>query len=794
MKHRIFLKIFIVFVVFISLLYPQPVKSSVDLSDQLLYSPLLNSGVEKPFSPLGHLETSFMPRGELLAGNTDTVFAYGPGNNYVYQSEDSGHMWHTLPDGVYWADKRAFAVSPDFDVDHTMFIGLNYGNNAFIISTDGGQKWHNPQDEVVGPILNIAISPDYSTDHTLYISTGNSLNQHLLRSTDGGEHWQVLALPVEGWVSQVIFSPFFRYDHTLFISFGISSIWCSNNGGDDWLKADNGLGTGSGNDLYHLVIVDYLDTPTLLAATASGLAVSVDRGANWYFLVTTDFTRLAVSKNVVTNQIDIFGIDSATLFLEKSSDWGGSWNILLGGNTINNLALSPDYAHDQTIYAKNDSSFWVSSDGGEGWALSTTKPDLNLDFNTRLNFVISPDFGTDKIVYAYLKDTSDAIFKSADGGKSWSIILLPTIGKAVLAVSPDYAIDQKIWVGMGRVLFTTTDDGGHWDTINDSVPFEIENLRISPGFSTDQTLFITRYGSGLARSENGGLSWKSLGADPFIDDIELSPAYPVDHTLFVSGSQVSRSVDMGETWQNFNPLQSGGGYIIELSPSFSTDGTIFAGVTGYSSGGLARSTNRGGSWTDISFDGVHWYMADIAISPHYAQDQTLMVAADTRPVYLSEDGGTTWFPLQGIPPVGVYGAKYDLAMSYENGLLIPFASTPSALYRYKWPQLIAPNSIWIGVQKNITDTVQTVVPVSATGPGYALWRVNENAPWLTSPVTGTLPDKITLTVNPALLTGEPTQTVLSLQVNWSYQQAITTTIPVNVYFYSDRLCLPMVQK
>jgi len=150
-------------------------------------------------------------------------------------------------------------------------------------------------------------------------------------------------------------------------------------------------------------------------------------------------------------------------------------------------------------------------------------------------------------------------------------------------------------------------------------------------------------------------------------------------------------------------------------------------VSGYSDGGLARSTDRGDHWEDITFDEISWYMADIALSPHYAQDQTVIVAADSKPPYISEDGGATWFPLQGIPPVGGYGAKYDLAITYEDGLLCPLATTPSSFFRYGWPQLNTPNPIRIGLQMDITDTVHTIIPLSATEPGEAPWQLQENA-------------------------------------------------------------------
>ncbi|MBN2391001.1 MAG: hypothetical protein JXR84_09765, partial [Anaerolineae bacterium] len=70
----------------------------------------------------------------------------------------------------------------------------------------------------------------------------------------------------------------------------------------------------------------------------------------------------------------------------------------------------------------------------------------------------------------------------------------------------------------------------------------------SPGFSTDQTLYLVGDDQ-LYRSTDAGVTWSPLPALPGIVDLEFSPAYASDHTLYaVAGGEIHRSTDSGATW------------------------------------------------------------------------------------------------------------------------------------------------------------------------------------------------------------------------------------------------------
>ena len=144
---------------------------------------------------------------------------------------------------------------------------------------------------------------------------------------------------------------------------------------------------------------------------------------------------------------------------------------------------------------------------------------------------------------------------------------------------------------------------------------QIEAIQPSPGYADDSTLFVTTPGK-LFRSRDGGRTWAQLrGGLPLGDyltlDLALSPSYSSDRTLYAGGFRndfwgegVYRSTDAGDTWQ---PVWDGILHLrvfdVALSPNYATDRTLLAysryqRITPWQSGlSVFRSNDQGLSWT-----------------------------------------------------------------------------------------------------------------------------------------------------------------------------------------------------
>ncbi len=144
-----------------------------------------------------------------------------------------------------------------------------------------------------------------------------------------------------------------------------------------------------------------------------------------------------------------------------------------------------------------------------------------------------------------------------------------------------------------------------------------------------------------------------------IEAIHFSPGFAEDNTLFVVGAgQILRSSDAGQSWtllSGLPPAPSWGmpSYCLALSPTYTEDSTLFVGgQVGESVGlGVWRSTDGGETWTPGWRGLTHLRVSDLAVSPDYAEDRTLLAYSSYElfwkgdsgmSLFRSTDGGASW--------------------------------------------------------------------------------------------------------------------------------------------------------
>ena len=163
-----------------------------------------------------------------------TVFA-GLRGRGVYRTGDSGDTWQLagLPDQVI----VDLAISPAYATDRTLFAAVGLPNSGFNVyrSNDGGQTWQppylTPDSDNFHSITALSLSPDFATDHTLYVIGASAT----YKSNDGGLQF----FKSSGWfgthhVTHLIFSPVYAADHTLFAAVQNDQVYKSIDGGSLW--------------------------------------------------------------------------------------------------------------------------------------------------------------------------------------------------------------------------------------------------------------------------------------------------------------------------------------------------------------------------------------------------------------------------------------------------------------------------------------------------------------------------------------------------------------------------------
>src|SRR5258708_37444544 len=193
--------------------------------------------------------------------------------------------------------------------------------------------------------------------------------------------------------------------------------------------------------------------------------------------------------------------------------------------------MSPAFGTDKTIFAGTEGSgLFRSTNGGSAWTqVNEGLSDLSVNW-----IVVSADFAVAHTVFAA---TSDGVHRSTDSGSTWQKVTSVSALTLALAGSGPSATTILAGQAQGGVA-SSTDGGASWTTSNEGLSGRlVVGLWVSPGFSTDQTMYTTSLDQGVERSLDGGVTWKTVseGLPTLqIPALALSPSFATDKTLFAA--------------------------------------------------------------------------------------------------------------------------------------------------------------------------------------------------------------------------------------------------------------------
>ena len=333
----------------------------------------------------------------------------------------------------------------------------------------------------------------------------------------------------------------------------------------------------------------------------------------------------------------------------KSNDGGATFNPIFEDycQSIGAVALDPSDP-DNTIYVGTGETWtrnsvsvgdglYRSKDGGITWNK------LGLEQSERIgNVIVNPNNPNEVYVGVLGALWSDSeqrgVFKSSDGGSTWSKILYdgPATGCADLAMDPTNPniLYASMWEfrrtgwsfnsgGPKSALYKSTDGGASWNKIHNGFPEgKLGRLAIAVAPSDPNILYTVIEAEnpdkkGLYRSDNGGQTWTQSNND---FGITVRPFY------------FSRIV---------------------VDPN-NPDVVVKAGLSG--------SISRDGGKTFKSLGMMHSDIHDIAF---HVKDSDYMFAGTDGGVYRSWNGGTTFEIVENLPLAQFYHISVDNAEPYN---------------------------------------------------------------------------------------------------------------------------------
>jgi photosystem II stability/assembly factor-like uncharacterized protein len=222
-----------------------------------------------------------------------------------------------------------------------------------------------------------------------------------------------------------------------------------------------------------------------------------------------------------------------------------------------------------------------------------------------------------------------------------------------LAASPAFGTDGICFAAAANGLFRSND---HADSFDDAfASLEITErlatpaVAVSPAFPSDRTVFAGVHGA-IMRSLDGGATWQYAllrTPPPVVTCLVVSPAFEEDGVAFAGTLEdgVFRTADRGSRWAAWNfGLIDLGVLSLAVSPAYGSDETLLAGTET----GIFRSANGGRAWREVGLPADIAPVLSLAFSPNHAQDGRLFAGTEANGLWMSEDRGTSWSPVEAL--------------------------------------------------------------------------------------------------------------------------------------------------
>lgn len=410
-----------------------------------------------------------------------------------------------------------------------------------------------------GDFIKIEVNPSNPNE----LLTGNSRN--LYRSVNKGEEWELVETLPENHIFEIIFNPI--NSSIAYVSTLPNGVYRSLDGGDTWTQINEGID----NLNVQKLVIDASNPEVLYAGTHGGGKIykTMDGGNTWSDK-TGNFTIDKVTAIGLISSEEVYVGGGGSLMgehgrLYHTTDSGTSWKVV-------------DVGQEEDAYVQ---SILVNPNDNE---------EILIGFADAYNRLIGE---------------RSFLFKTTDGGKNWHPIKIhPGLDTHIDLLTYSEKNDDTIFLASGN-LHKSVDSGETWTMLLGGV-FSPECMALSC------------------------MDFLDLGIDPLDENVLYLP---------LNGAGIAKSLDGGNTWKHINNGLRGMGAAIMAADPFDPK-TVYVGVQPRGSGTF-KTTNRGDTWTKLDAGGIYHPFAD-EIYVHPTNSNIIYHIADVAILFKSTDAGNTW--------------------------------------------------------------------------------------------------------------------------------------------------------
>ncbi len=384
----------------------------------------------------------------------------------------------------------------------------------------------------------------------------------------------------------------------------------------------------------------------------------------------------------------------------KTTDAGVTWNPVFDGQPIASIgAVEVAPSNPNVLYAGTGESdirsalssgdgVYKSTDGGQSWR------NIGLRDSRQISRIVVDPHNADVVYvgalgHAYGPNTERGVFKSTDGGATWTHVLdkgtnIGVSDLAIAAASPNilfagtWSTHRPPWStyapinGPGGGIYRSTDSGASWTQLTGNGLPEGDWGRVGVAVAPDgkrvYALIDAGKKSGLYRSDDGGNTWTLANGDPRITSrawyfmgVTIDPNNP--DVIYMPNIALYKSEDGGKTISIVRGAPGGDDYHqLWVDPRDSSH--LIVGTDQ----GTAVSVNRGQTWSS-------WFNQPTAQLYH-------VIADNEFPYHVygaQQDTGSVAVP-DRTDHGNITGRDWFMVGGGESGWIVPDPSDSNILY------------------------------------------------------------------------------------------------------------------